>query len=103
VQYVDYILLIGKSPTFVNHPENRIVFLSDSKSIAFTCEAIEATSYQWKKVDDSMPLDAEGVNSNTLTLKPILAHSGKYHCVATNDIKSSHSNPVTLTVHSEYI
>jgi len=84
---------------------DKVVFLSDSKDIVFTCQANEGetTSYRWERLNDTMPFDAEGINTNTLTLKLQLDYAGKYYCVATNDIGSSESNYATLKINSEYI
>ena len=98
-------MLLGKSPIFINHPKDKVIFLSDSKDIILTCQdnEDETISYQWERLSDTMPFDAEGINTNTLTLKLQLAYTGKYYCVATNVIGSSESNYATLKIHSEYI
>ncbi|XP_065913382.1 uncharacterized protein [Dysidea avara] len=86
-------------PTFTIHPENKVVYLSEPETVSFTCQADNTTSYQWKKEDGSVPSDARGINSSTLSFENLQpAYDGKYHCVATNDSGSSVSYSATFTI-----
>ena len=90
-------------PTFITHPKDKKVYLSDPKT-SFTCKAEKVNSYQWKREDGGMPINASGICTNTLKFENLLPeHAGKYHCVAKNDSGTSVSNSSTLTIIGEPI
>ena len=72
---------------------------NDTTTIQLQCATNEATSYTWEKQDGAVPANAEGVDSNTLTLIGVTPDdNGQYRCVAINDNGRSYSNYATVTV-----
>ena len=72
---------------------------SNFTNASLTCKADGASSYTWEREDDTIPSNAIGVNTNTLTLFNLrLRDAGRYRCIATNDSGSTESDYATLTV-----
>lgn len=61
--------------------------------------ANETVSYTWEKQNDDIPPNAEGVNSNTLTLIGITpTDSGHYRCIAINEHGRNYSDYATIII-----
>ena len=70
---------------------------SNFTNISLTCEADGASSYRWERQYDSIPSNAIGVNTNTLTLVNLrLEDAGQYRCVATNNSGTTESDYAVL-------
>ena len=93
-------MFVGNLPNITEHPISKFVGLgSNFTNASLTCKAGGAIAYSWERQDDSIPSDAIGENTNTLTLINIqLEDAGKYRCVATNDSGSTQSDYATLTI-----
>ena len=89
------------------HPTNTVIQLySNFTNHTLTCEADEASSYNWERQNDVIPSDSTGVNTNTtgvntntltlINLQP--EDAGNYRCVATNASGSSQSNYAYLII-----
>ncbi|XP_065898770.1 basement membrane-specific heparan sulfate proteoglycan core protein-like isoform X3 [Dysidea avara] len=88
-------------PTIIAHPHSETVPLaSNNECLSLACEAEGATSYCWEKEDgSSIPSDAIGVNSNTLTLVNLTPfHAGNYRCVVGCECDSNISNYATIAI-----
>ena len=78
-----------------------ISLLTNNYNYSLTCEANGATSYNWERLNGSIPSGATGVNTSTLTMINLTPEdAGNYRCVATNASGSSQSNYATLTINS---
>ena len=72
---------------------------NDTTTIHLQCTTNETTSYVWEKQNGAIPANAEGANSNKLTLNGVTPDdSGQYRCVANNEYGRSFSNYATVTV-----
>ena len=81
----------------------KIKLVNDITSVSITCEADEASSYNWERWNDVIPSDSTGVNTNALTLINLQPEdAGNYRCVATNASGSSESTYAHLTINGEY-
>ena len=89
---------VGNLPHFTKHPMSQVVGLkSNFTNISLTCEADGASSYRWERQYDSIPSNAIGVNTNTLTLVNLrLEDAGQYRCVATNNSGTTESDYAVL-------
>ena len=76
--------------------------LSNSFSrVTFSCNAVGATSYKWKKQNGGIIL---GATTNILTLNRLQPRdAGNYQCVAINNNGESTSNFATLTINGKKI
>lgn len=84
-------------PTFFIQPMD--VTVKTNSGTQLHCMSNGAVSYTWEKQNGVIPSDAEGVNSNTLTLFGItLSDGGQYRCVAINEHGRSYSDYATVTV-----
>ena len=93
--------ILGTKPTIIAHPHSETVPLaSNNECLSLACEAEGATSYCWEKEDgSSIPSDAIGVNSNTLTLVNLTPfHAGNYRCVVGCECDSNISNYATIAI-----
>jgi len=96
------VLLLETPPTFIVHPMNITIHLSDAMSVKLFCEAKEALSYQRERHSGDIT-NAKGVNSDILiieNLQPI--HGGQYRCIASNNSGITLSNYATLTILGKY-
>ena len=73
-------------PVITTQPKDINVSIeSDTECLSLTCKVDGATSYYWEKQNGSIPFDAIGENSDTITLINLTpAHDGLYRCVACN-------------------
>ena len=79
-----------------------VTLVNDSTSVSLTCDADEATSYNWERQSGSIPSGASGVNTNTLTIINLTPEdAGNYRCVATNVSGSGPSNYAVLTINGK--
>lgn len=87
------------------HPVDKTISINnDSVSIDFTCMANGSRSYMWVREKGDIPANAEGIDSNHLTLHKILPPlSGLYRCLATNAHGTTPSRYANLTVKGMYI
>ena len=90
----------GNPPVIKENPISKFVGLgSNFTNTSLTCEADGASNYSWERQSGSIPSDAIGVNTNTLTLINLrLDDAGKYRCIATNGSGSTQSDYATLTI-----
>jgi len=95
-----YVFILGTKPTIISHPNCKTVTItSDSECLSLTCEAIGASSYYWERRDGSIPSNATGQTTHTLTLVNITPpHFGSYRCVVMNTSDKNFSNYATITV-----
>lgn len=95
-----YLLILGTKPTITTHPNSEtVVITSDNECLPLTCEAKGASSYCWERQDGSIPSNAIGKNTHTLTLVNITpAHSGRYRCVVMNTSDKNFSNYAIITI-----
>ena len=76
-----------------------IQLYSNFTNHTLTCEADEASSYNWERQNGVIPSDSTGVHTDTLTLINLQPEdTGNYRCVATNASGSSQSNYAHLTI-----
>ena len=88
------------------HPVDKFIRINnDSTSVAFVCIANGSRSYFWQRDDgNSIPSDAEGIESNNIVLQSILPRdSGRYQCVAVNKHGRNYSRYAMLTVEGMYL
>ena len=79
--------------------DNTVKIDNDSTSVTFICLAYEASYYYWQRETGDIPLNAMGINSNSITLHNILPpDSGRYQCVAGNEHGKTYSNYAMFTV-----
>ena len=92
--------ILGNLPVFTKNPFDTFLRLeSNFTNVSLTCEADEATSYNWQRQKGSIPYGATGVNTNVLTLINLqLKDAGSYQCVATNGNGSTESKYAKLTL-----
>ena len=77
---------------------------SNFTNISLTCEAEGASTYRWERQYDSIPSNAIGVNTNTLTLINLqLKDAGQYRCVATNSSGSTDSDYAVLILRGKWL
>ena len=91
---------IENTPVITENPISKFVGLgSNFTNASLTCEAEGTSGYSWERQSGSVPSDAIGVNTNTLTLINLrLEDAGKYRCVATNGSGSTQSDYAALTI-----
>lgn len=91
-------------PQIITHPSNITVKVNnDTTNIQLQCTTSETNEYRWEKQDGAVLANAEGVDSNTLTLIGVTpGDSGLYRCVAINDHGRSYSNYATVTVKGKH-
>ena len=91
---------IGNPPVIIENPITKFVGLgSNFTNASLTCEADGASGYSWERQSGSIPSDAIGLNTNTLTLTNLrLEDAGKYRCVVTNGSGSTQSDYATLII-----
>ena len=96
---------LGTPPVITRHPMNiTINLVNDTTSVSLTCEASEASSYNWERQNGDIPSDSTGVNTNALTLINLQPEDdGNYRCVATNDSGSSASNYSTIIINGKNV
>ena len=87
-------------PEIVTHPiDDTIKLVTNNFNYSLTCEAFEATSYNWERQSGSIPFGAIGVNTSTMTFINLTPEdAGNYRCVATNPSGSSVSRYSQLTI-----
>ena len=88
-------------PQITSHPEDIVIEINnDSTSVQFTCMAAGTSSYYWQREGkDTIPTNALGTQSNTLTLVNIKpTDDGEYRCVAVNEHGRKHSEYAKLTI-----
>ena len=84
-------------PQIYVHPCDKTVEVNND--FTFICMAYGASSYFWLRETGDIPSDATGIKSNTLTLHNIVPpDSGRYQCVAINELGNTYSNYAILTV-----
>ena len=90
-------------PVITLHPMDTVIQLfTNFTNHTLTCEADEASSYNWERQNDVIPSDSTGVNTNTLTLINLQPEdAGNYRCVVTNVRGSNKSNYATVNVTSK--
>ena len=72
---------------------------SDNFSVSLFCEANEVASYYWERQNSSIPTDATGVNTTTLTINGLQPDdAGNYRCIVTNSFGSINSHYAMLTI-----
>jgi len=88
-------------PQITSHLEDIVIEINnDSTSVQFTCMAAGTSSYYWQREGkDTIPTNALGTQSNTLTLVNIKpTDDGEYRCVAVNEHGRKHSEYAKLTI-----
>ena len=95
----------GNPPVITESPISKFVGLeSNFTNTSLTCKAEGASEYSWERQSGSVPSDAIGLNTNTLTLINLrLEDAGKYRCVATNGSGNIQSDYATLTIKGTYV
>ena len=93
-------LLITDQPEFNTHPQNETK--KEGENVTFSCNADgnPAPKFSWTKdasvVDTTLRITFNE-NNKTLTITNVIrGDSGKYICVATNNVNTVESNPSTL-------
>ena len=88
-------------PQILSHPVDVVIDINnDTTSVQFTCMAAGTSSYHWQREGkDTIPANALGTQSNTLTLVNIKpTDDGKYRCVAVNEHGRNYSEYAKLTI-----
>ena len=87
------------------HPnDNGTITVAEGSNVHLRCEATGKGSlnYQWKRVSESLPSNARGRKTSTLTVRNIAVNdSGQYYCEVDNGGDSVSSMRVQVTVRSE--
>ena len=70
------------------------------QNITLSCSAsIDDVTYSWHRVDDPLPLQSQGQDSNTFTIHRATPHDeGMYYCVAKKNGISVQSNSTSVQV-----
>ena len=72
---------------------------NETTSIQLRCMANETIFYTWERRNGIIPNDAEGINTNMLTLIDITpSDSGQYRCIASNEHGKDYSEYATVII-----
>ena len=83
---------------------NGPVTVAEGGNVMLRCEVtgVRNLNYQWRRVSGSLPRNAKGKNTKTLTIRNIAVRdSGQYYCEVDNEGDSVSSMRVQVIARSE--